>query len=56
MIYGGYLWMLDRGNEKQVEKAKNLIQAAIIGLAIVVAAYAISIFVVSLLSANLLKP
>jgi cbb3-type cytochrome oxidase subunit 3 len=42
MVYGGFLWMTARGNEEQVAKAKNLITAAIIGLIIVLAAYAIS--------------
>lgn len=45
MIYGGFLWMFSRGNEQEVEKAKNLIQAAIIGLLIIVSAYAITAFV-----------
>ena len=45
MIYGGYTWMMARGNEQEVEKAKNLITAAIIGLIIVLAAYAISYFI-----------
>lgn len=47
MIYGGYLWMTARGNEDQVEKSKKLITAAVIGLIIVLSAYAISYFVVS---------
>ena len=47
MVYGGYLWMIDRGNNQQVEKAKALITAAIIGLIIVFGAYAITYFVVS---------
>lgn len=42
MIYGGLLWMLARGNEQQVEKAKNLITAAVIGLVIILSAYAIT--------------
>lgn len=46
MIYGGGLWMTAKGNEQQVDKAKDLITAAIIGLVIVVAAYAISYFVI----------
>ncbi|MCK4553697.1 hypothetical protein KAU19_01920, partial [Candidatus Parcubacteria bacterium] len=25
MIYGGYIWMTARGNEQEVEKAKNII-------------------------------
>jgi len=51
MIYGGYLWMTDRGNEEQVKRAKNLINAAIIGLIIILLAYAISIYVLSKLTA-----
>jgi len=46
MIYGGFLWMTDRGNEAQAKKALNLIQAAVIGLIIVISAYAITYFVV----------
>lgn len=45
MIYAGYLWMTARGNEEQITKAKNLIIAAIIGLIIVLAAYAITAFI-----------
>lgn len=47
MLYGGFLWMTARGNESQVEKSKNLITAAIIGLAIVIGAYAITRFIIS---------
>ena len=50
MIYGGFLWMTAKGNEEEVTKAKNLINAAIIGLIIVVSAYAISYFVIKNLS------
>jgi len=46
MIYGGYLWMTARGEEATVTKAKDLIRAAIIGLIIIVSAYAISYFVI----------
>jgi len=45
MIYGGFLWMTARGNEQQVEKAKDLITAAIVGLIIVISAYAITAFI-----------
>jgi hypothetical protein len=47
MLYGGYLWMMARGSEEQVTKAKELIQAAVIGLIIIVAAYAVSYFIFS---------
>lgn len=45
MIYGGLIWMLARGNEQEVEKAKNIIISAVFGLIIVLAAYAITAFV-----------
>ena len=45
MIYGGFIWMNSRGNEQDVEKAKNIIRNSIIGLLIVIAAYAITKFV-----------
>ena len=45
MIYGGFTWMLARGNDQEVVKAKNLIQSAIIGLIIVLAAYAITAYI-----------
>ena len=50
MIYGGYLWMSDQGNEEQVEKAKKIIRNSVIGLIIIVSAYAIySLFTLLLL-------
>ncbi|MFA6427201.1 MAG: hypothetical protein WCW16_02000 [Candidatus Magasanikbacteria bacterium] len=46
MIYGGYLWMVARGEEAQIDKSKEIIKAAIIGLIIVLAAYSITAFIV----------
>ena len=54
-IYAGYLWMTDRGNEQQVEKAKKMLTAAVIGLVIVLGAYAISYFVIDALQSQTLK-
>ena len=45
IIYAGILWMIARGNEQQVDKAKNLIIQAIIGLIIVLSAYIITSFI-----------
>ena len=42
IIYGGFSWMMARGNEQEVVKAKELIYAAVIGLIIVLSAYAIT--------------
>jgi hypothetical protein len=47
MVYGGYLWLQARGNEESVSHAKSTISNAIIGLIIVLGAYAISVFIVS---------
>lgn len=54
-IYGGYLWMMARGNEQQVVKAKSLLTEAVIGLIIVVAAYAISYFVIKKIGESTLQ-
>jgi uncharacterized BrkB/YihY/UPF0761 family membrane protein len=45
MIYGGFTWMVARGNEQEVGKAKEIITGAVIGLAIVMLAYAITRFI-----------
>lgn len=42
MVYGGILWMIDRGNEEQSKKALETIRAAIIGVVIILASYAIT--------------
>ncbi|HYE59848.1 MAG TPA: hypothetical protein VEA18_01535, partial [Candidatus Kapabacteria bacterium] len=46
MIYAGYLWMNARGDEGDIDKAKDIIKAAIIGLIITLGAYSITNFVV----------
>ncbi len=46
MIYGGIQWMTASGNEEKISKAQSIIRRAIIGLVIVLTAYAISIFVI----------
>jgi hypothetical protein len=54
-IYGGFIWMMARGNEQEVEKAKAIIQNSLIGLVVVLAAYAISYYVISKLGGTTLK-
>lgn len=46
MVYGGFMWMTDRGNEEQVKKARDTVIAATIGLFVVLGAYALTTFVV----------
>ena len=52
LVYGGYVWMTSYGDKTKVEKAKDLITNAVIGLIILLAAYAISTFIVTRLIAQ----
>jgi hypothetical protein len=53
VLVGGFKWMLAGGNEEKVGEAKKLISAGVIGLVIILCAYAIATFVLtSLLSAT----
>ncbi len=45
MIYAGYLWLTAGGNDEQASKARRVISAAIIGIAIILFSYMITIFV-----------
>ncbi|MFH1315057.1 MAG: hypothetical protein ABIH67_01545 [Candidatus Uhrbacteria bacterium] len=47
VVYSGFLWMTAAGSKEQVTKAKEILTRAIIGIIIVVAAYAISDYVIS---------
>ena len=49
VVYGGFTWMIARGDQKQVDKAKDYITNGVIGLAIILSAYAITYFVVNAL-------
>lgn len=52
IIYAGYLWMTAGGDAAKVEKAKLWIRNAIIGLAIIVSAYAITQFILKALTGD----
>ncbi|MFZ6015554.1 MAG: Mbov_0395 family pilin-like conjugal transfer protein [Patescibacteria group bacterium] len=45
ILYAGFLWMTAGGSDENVKKAQTMIKNAVIGLLIVVAAFAISNFV-----------
>lgn len=42
IIYAGIVWMMAMGKEEKVNEAKDMIVAAILGLVVVLAAYAIT--------------
>ncbi len=45
IIIGGFTWLTSGGNEEKVDKAKKTISAAVIGIVIVLLAWAIVLFV-----------
>ncbi len=45
IIIGGFTWLTAGGNEEKVDQAKKIISAAVIGLIIVLLAWAVVIFV-----------
>lgn len=45
MIYGGFKYMISMGNEQEIKDAKALIKYAIIGLIVILSAYAITSFI-----------
>lgn len=45
IVFAGYSWMTAAGNEEAVKKAQDMIKRAIIGLVIVLMAYAITYFI-----------
>jgi hypothetical protein len=47
IVYGGFLWMTAGGNDERVSEAKKWIFGGIIGLVIILSAYAIASFVIS---------
>jgi len=47
IIFAGFLWMTAGGDEKKTKTAQDMIKNAVIGLLIVVAAFAISNFVLN---------
>lgn len=47
ILYGGFKWMTAQGNEEAVNEAKKIIISGVIGLIIILSAYAIASFVIN---------
>lgn len=50
VVYAGFLYLTSNGGEENVKKAKKLLTQAVIGLILIVSAYAISSYVISALT------
>ena len=52
ILLGGFRWMTAGGNEEKVASAKKILSAAIIGLVIIILAWAIVFFVANTIQNN----
>ena len=50
VVYAGFLYLTAAGDDEKVKKAKKLLTQSIIGLVIIIAAYAIASYVIDALS------
>lgn len=50
MIYAGILYMTDQGKGESVKKAKSMMTSSVIGLIVIIGAYALTSFVIGALS------
>lgn len=50
ITYAGFLWMTAAGNDSQVKKAKEIMVTSVVGLIILLSAYAISDFIIKRLA------
>ncbi len=50
VLYAGWLWMNAQGDPKQIEKARGILINGVVGLVILLSAYAITTFVINFLS------
>ena len=56
LVWGGLEWLIAGGDKGKIEGAQHKITGALIGLAVLVGSYAITLFVQSVFKINLLKP
>ncbi len=50
VVYAGFLYLTAAGDDEKVKKAKKLLSQSVIGLVIIIAAYAIASYVIDALS------
>jgi hypothetical protein len=53
ILYGGWLWLSSKGEVDKIRKAKQVLTSAIIGLIIIIAAFAIVTFVLNFINTTL---
>lgn len=53
VIYAGFLWGSAAGDDSRVKKAKDIMQAAVIGIIIIFTAYVITVFILKWFGVNI---
>lgn len=53
VMYAGFLWMTSGGDEEKINKAKQILKNAVIGLIIILSAWTITFFILKSISDNL---
>ncbi len=56
MVWGGIEWLIGGGDKARVENAQHKISNAVVGLAVLVASYAIAVFIQNVFKINILQP
>lgn len=52
MIYGGFVWLKAAGREDEISRAKRIVTTSLIGIAVIMASYAITNFVLARLAGS----
>ncbi|KKP29719.1 MAG: hypothetical protein UW35_C0035G0006 [Candidatus Collierbacteria bacterium GW2011_GWF2_44_15] len=55
-VWGGFEWMIAGGDKTKIESAQHKISSALIGLIVLIASYAITLFIQGVFKINLLRP
>jgi hypothetical protein len=49
-VYGGFIWVLSRGNSQMIEKGKSILTGALVGMSLVMASWVIVNFIIAALT------
>ena len=52
-IYGGFVWLLSRGNANMIQKGKDIIVGSVIGMSIVLGSWVIINFIIAVFTGDL---
>lgn len=50
ILYGGFMWLTSQGNQEKVDKAKKIINTAILGIITILFSYSILYFVLKVIN------